>query len=252
MIDQQHYLVLEAIDTAGKKAISRNIWLYYYKGGLFRCGDNCNILGPTAMIWHPDRNQLFNAAKDFRNGRDYALRGWDTGSSGLGVPQPNANLCEGINIKEAGGTYPDPARLGTVAGCLMDVGVNSNNLQIVTMRTTKLSENYCTKTRPLPYMATVPRDVADLEYYEHTRTLYAPMERVDMFVTWNYRRDREGRKDYKGGILWHEAQFASRKIAPCKAQCRSPCSGMSARPICPGTWARSSSSRMQTASGGWT
>ncbi|HEY3418900.1 MAG TPA: hypothetical protein VGM23_18655, partial [Armatimonadota bacterium] len=208
--DQQHYLLLEVRDTAGRKAFSQYIFAYCYKAGLFRCGDNCNILGPTAMVWHPDRNQFFNASKDFRNGAYYRLSGWDTGSAGLGVPQPAADLSDGINIKEANGWYPK-ADHNTVIGRVMDVGVNSYNMIIATMRMNKLSENAGTDTRPSPYMATVPRDVADLEYYERTHTMYAPMERVDMFTTFNYRREREGMKDYRGAILWHEGEIRFKK-----------------------------------------
>jgi hypothetical protein len=210
--DQQHYLTLEVLDTAGRKAISHYVLLYCYKGGLFRCGDNLNILGPTAMCWHPDRNEFFNAAKDFRNGSDFCLRGWDTASATLGVPTPQAQLWDMSNVKEApGGRYPDPYRLGAIMGRLMDVGVNGHNLQIATMRMTRLSEAFDKAKRPTPALATVARDVADLEYFDRTHTLYAPMERVDMYVTWNYRRDREGRKDYRGAILWHEGEIRFKK-----------------------------------------
>jgi len=206
--DQQHCLTLEALDTAGKKAISQNILIYCYKGGLFRCGDNLNILGPTAMCWHPDRNEFFNAAKDFRNGSDYCLRGWDTSSATLGVPTPQAQLWDMVQLKEVeGGRYPDRYRLGAIVGRRMDVGVNSYNLQIATMRMTRLSEAFDNQQRPTPAFATIARDVGDLEYFDRTHTLYAPMERVDMYVTWNHRRDREGRKDYRGAILWHEGEF---------------------------------------------
>ncbi len=208
--DQQHYLVLEVVDTAGKKAVSGHYFLYFYKGGLFRCGDNCNILGGTAMIWHPDRNQFFNAAKDFRNGADFALQGWDTGSTALGVPQPVCNLDDGINLQETKGWYPkaDPEK---VIGRVMDMGVNSYNMIISTMRMTKFQENCATASRPGPYQATVPRDVGDLEYCERTHTLYAPTERADMFITWDYRRSFEGRKDYQGGLLWHEGEIRFKK-----------------------------------------
>jgi len=209
--DQQHYLTLEVTDVAGKRAISHEILVYCYKAGLFRCGDNLNILGPTAMCWHPDRNQFFNAAKDFRNGSDYCLRGWDTASAALGVPTPDVQLWDMINLKEARGWYPEPSRLHAVSGRLMDVGVNSYNLQIATMRMTKLSENCDTRQRPTPAFASIVRDTGDLEYFDRTHTLYAPMERVDMFVTWNYRRDREGRKNYRGGILWHEGEIRFKK-----------------------------------------
>jgi hypothetical protein len=201
------------LDTAGKKAISQPVLVYCYKGELFRCGDNLNILGPTAMCWHPDRNEFFNAAKDFRNGSDYCLRGWDTASATLGVPAPQAQLWDMADLKEAGGWYPDHYRLGTVVGRLMDVGINSYNLQIAAMRMTRLSESFDNTKRPTPALATVARDVADLEYFERTHTVYAPMERVDMYVTWNYRRDREGRKDYQGALLWHEGEIRFKKDA---------------------------------------
>jgi len=209
--DQQHYLTLEVLDTAGKKAISQDVLVYCYKGGLFRCGDNLNILGPTAMCWHPDRNEFFNAAKDFRNGSDYCLRGWDTASATLGVPTPQAQLWDMINLKEAKGWYPEPSRLGSIVGRLMDVGVNSYNIQIATMRMTTLSESFDNEKRPTPAFASIARDLADLEYFDRTHTLYAPMERVDMYTTWNFRRDREGRKDYQGAILWHEGEIRFKK-----------------------------------------
>ncbi len=209
--DQQHYLALEVIDTAGRRALADDIRLYCYKSGLFRCGDNLNILGPTAMCWHPDRNQFFNAAKDFRNGSDYALRGWDTSSPSLGVPTPAAWLWDMITIREAGGEYPHLSREHAISGRLMDVGINNYDIQIATMRMSKLSEPFDDAARPTPSMASVARDVGDIAYYERTHTLYAPMERVDMFVAWNHRRDRESRQNYRGAILWHEGEYRFKK-----------------------------------------
>ncbi|MEI6166931.1 MAG: hypothetical protein WCS52_07030 [bacterium] len=209
--DQQHYLTLEVIDTAGQRAFSSLIKMFCYKSGLYRCGDNLNILGPTAMCWIPDRNEFFPAAKDFRNGDDYSLTGWDTSSLGLGVPQPWAQLNDLITFKEAGGEYPHPSKLNAIPSRLMDVGINNYNLQIATMRMTHLSERFETAQRPTPSAATVPRDVGDLEFYDRTHTIFAPMEREDMFVSWNYRRSKEGRKDYKGGIIWHEGEYRFKK-----------------------------------------
>ena len=203
--DQQHYLVLEVTDSAGKTAISHEIMAYCYKAGLYRCGDNLNILGPTAMVWHPDRNEMFPAAKMFRNGLNYTLRGYDYGGTTLGVPAPEARLWDTVNLQEVQGWSPNLSQ--TVVGRLMDVGVNSYDLQIATMRMTKLSERCDSPTRPTPALASVARDLGDIEYFDRTHTLYAPMERVDMFVAWDYRRDRESQKDYRGGILWHEGEI---------------------------------------------
>ena len=163
------------------------------------------------MYWHPDRNEFFPAAKDFRNGDDYTLRGWDTAEAGLGVPQPWAQLNDLITFKEAGGEYPHPSKLNAIPSRLMDVGINNYNLQIATMRMTQLSERYETEQRPTPSSASVPRDVGDVEFFDRTHTIYAPMEREDMFVSWNYRRSKEGRKDYKGGIIWHEGEYRFKK-----------------------------------------
>ncbi|MBI4025249.1 MAG: hypothetical protein HY360_09740 [Verrucomicrobia bacterium] len=209
--DQQRYLVLEVIDTAGKRAFSGLIRVFCYKSGLFRCGDNLNILGPTAMCWHPDRNEFFNAAKDFRNGGDYSLRGWDTASAGTGVPSPVVSLWDMANLRETEGWYPDVSRLGAVPGRRMDIGINSYDLQIATMRMNKLAERYDNDKRPTPALATVPRDVGDLEFFDRTHTIYAPMERVDMYITWNFRRDQEGRQNYRGAIIWHEGEFRFKK-----------------------------------------
>ncbi len=209
--DQQHYLVLEVIDTAGKRAFSRPIRVFCYKSGLYRCSDNLNILGPTAMCWHPDRNEFFNAAKDFRNGTDYCLHGWDTASADLGVPSPEVSLWDMANIREAKGWYPELSRLGAIPGRLMDIGINNYDIQIATMRMTKLSERFVDEKRPTPSSATVPRDVGDMEFFDRTHTIYAPMERVDMYTTWNFRRDKEGRQNYRGAIIWHEGEFRFKK-----------------------------------------
>jgi len=209
--DQQRYLTLEVVDQAGNRDFSRFIFVYCYKSGLFRCSDNLNILGPTAMYWHPDRNQFFPAAKDFRNGHDFHLRGYDTASSTLGVPTPKSYLLDMIHIKEKNGDktveYPHPSTLNAIRGRLMDVGINNADHQIATLRMTKLSQRYDTAARPTPALATVPRDTGAIEIFEHTHTLYAPMERVDMFIAWDFRRDKESRQHYRGGILWHEGQF---------------------------------------------
>lgn len=210
--DRQHHLVLEVTDTQGRRAVSYDILVFSYKGNLFRCSDNNNILGPTQMCWIPDRNEFFNAAKGFRNGSSYALRGYDTSSTTLGVPTSYIQLSQMIGMKGLpGGRYPDNVQLDAMPAWRMDVGVNSHNMQIATMRSTMLAERYSSDKRPTPAMATVPRDVMENEYFDRTHTLYAPMEKIDMYVTGNHRRVREGRKNYKGAILWHEGEIRFKK-----------------------------------------
>lgn len=212
--DRQRCPTLEVIDTTGNRAFSTYVWIFCYKTQLFRCSDNLNILGGTAMCWHPDRNEFFNAAKDFRNGADFRLHGWDTASLTLGVPAPHSWLGDMIHIKEAGihtGEYPHPWTLNACSGRMMDMGVNGSDLQIATMRMTTLSELCDTKQRPGPAIANIAKDLGDIEFYERTHTLYAPMERVNMFVAWDLRQEKESRRDYRGAILWHEGEYRFKK-----------------------------------------
>ena len=79
--DQQHYLTLEVMDTAGKKAISQNVLVYCYKAGFFRCGDNLNILGPTAMCLAPGPERVLQRRQGLPQWLRLCLRGWDTAQS---------------------------------------------------------------------------------------------------------------------------------------------------------------------------
>ncbi len=200
--DQQHYLTLEVTDTAGKRAISWYILVFSYKQGLFRCGDNLNILGATGLLWHPDRNEMMSAAKQWENGMDFGIRGWDAG--GYLCPMPRASLMEGIYTPD--GYYPQFREDG-LTGKILDMSLSSYNLQIATQTMTKISEPYDTVARPTPALATIPRDLGPLKYYERTHTIYAPMTRTDWYTAWNYRRPREGARDYRGGLIWHEGEI---------------------------------------------
>ncbi|MBI4023413.1 MAG: hypothetical protein HY360_00425 [Verrucomicrobia bacterium] len=200
--DQQHDLTLEVTDTKGKRAFSWVIRVYCYKQGLFRCGDNLNILGATGMCWHPDRNEMMSMAKAFENGIQHTLFGWD--SAGYLCPMPNAQGEEVIVTDQ--GEYPQFQKHGIV-GKILDVGLSSYNLQIATQRMTHLAEPFDSETRPTPALGTIPRDLGPIECYERTHTIYSPATRTDWYTSWNHRRIREGIQDYRGGIIWHEGKI---------------------------------------------
>lgn len=204
--DKQHYLTLEVTDTAGKKALSQYILVFSYKQGLFRCGDNLNILGATGMIWHPDRNEMLAQVRNFNNGEDYALMGWDTGTPLC--PSPNCWAQDYINIKGAGAC---PDRTKAMIGKIMDVTLGSYNFQIASMRMDKLAQRFDNEQRPGPALCSMPKDIGDLECFERTHTIYSASDRTDWYTAWNQRRGREGRKDYKGSIIWHEGEIKIKK-----------------------------------------
>lgn len=206
--DQQHYLTLEVIDEAGKRAFSHYLLIYCYKQGLFRCGDNLNILGATNMIWHPDRNQLFPIGKSFHNGEDYTLEGWDRGQAMCPMP---GGWMENFAYIKGVGPYPHPETHNVMTGALMDVGLSSYNVQIASLKMDYLAERFDTEQRPTPSSAGVVRDLGENEYFSRTHTIYAPEDREDYYVIWNNRRRREGMQDYRGGVIWHEGEIRFRR-----------------------------------------
>ena len=223
--DKQHWVSLEVSDLTGRRAFSRYMLLFVYKQGLYRCGDNLNILGPLGMIWHPDRLEMLPLVKDFRNGEDYSLQGWDRGSPMC--PMPRAEPLIEVRTREYG-VWPDRSKLGAVPQKLMDVGLASHNIQIVTMqmdRLTRLGNRGGFSNAE----GAVPQDVGDLEVFHRTHTMIAPMDRIDWFVTWNYRRYKEGSKDYRGALVWHEGEIRFRKDVTLQGQVPIPL----ARMACP-------------------
>ncbi len=206
--DKQHYLTLVATDLKGGKAVSSFIFVYCYKQGLYRCGDNLNILGPLGMYWHPDRNQDFHLFKDFRNAELMSVQGWDRG--GPDCPVPSGLLCDWVNIKGVG-EFPAPSARDRMLGKRMDVRLGSHNLQIAGMRMDSLVERFDNENRPGPSFASIARKLDDNEYFTRTTRMVAPMDRMDHFVAWNFRRYREGIKDYQGSYLWHEGEITFKK-----------------------------------------
>ncbi len=206
--DQQHYLTLEVIDNDGRRAFSPYLLVYCYKQGLFRCGDNLNILGATGMIWHPDRMEMFPMAKGFHNGEFYTLQGWDRG--GALCPMPQVRYEDFVYLQDLG-PYPHTDTAPGMQGRQLDMGLSSYNLQTATMRMRNLSQRYDTAERPTPALATVAKDVGENEYFERTHTIYAPEDREDYYVIWNNRRLREGMQNYQGGIIWHEGEIRFKK-----------------------------------------
>ncbi len=59
-------------------------------------------------------------------------------------------------------------------------------------------------TRDTPARTSVPRIVDDNGLFTRTHRSYYLQNRANMYATWDYRRAREGARNYKGGMVWHE------------------------------------------------
>ncbi|MEO6908347.1 MAG: hypothetical protein ABI210_10705, partial [Abditibacteriaceae bacterium] len=192
--DNQHYLTLEVIDTNGKRAISAYQFIYCYKSGLYRCGDNLNLLGSAQLVWHPDRNQMPALAKYFENGEKYTVQGIDSGPA-IAV-QPSLFAGESISTTE--GSYPPEDE---IVNKIPDFQLGSSNLQIYATAMAQRSQSFDTDKRPTPAMGPIASRLGPLPYFERHQITYAPASRADYFTIWNHRRPFEGLQNYRGDIM---------------------------------------------------
>jgi len=205
--DKQHYLTLEVLDAEGRRAVSRYLLLYCYKSGLYRCGDNLNTLSSSAMTWHPDRAEMPLAKHHEDIGR-LSIAGFDTSSGVASQPQ----LWRHDFVRLDG--YPQghyPTREQGAVNKILDVRLCSHDLQIYGFAMDHLIEGWDNDRRPGPSLASIPRNVGPLEVFERSHTCYGLRSRVNYFLKWNHRREFEGTKDYRGGIIWHEGEVRFKK-----------------------------------------
>jgi hypothetical protein len=214
--DKQHYLVLEVTDTQGQRAISWYLFIFCYKSGLYRCGDNLNILGSAQLCWHPDRNEMTSLAKFFEDGFKCTVLGID--SAAPIATQPKIFAQEAIQTSE--GTCP--ASREEIVNKILDVPLGSYNLQIYSATMAYRSERFDTEKRPTPSLGPISRRLGPLEVFERKHTSYALASRQDYFVTWNFRRPFEGSKDYRGSIIWHEGEIRFKKDVTLKGAVPAP------------------------------
>ena len=207
--DRQRYLVLVAEDLDGNMAVSTPFWLYEYKQGLFRCGDNLNILGPLGIIWHPDRQEMPPWTKDMGNAEFFSVQGWDRG--GADCPKQISHMYRHfVNLKGVG-QYPVSPKREYMQGVRMNVKMASNNVQVVEMIQDELTETWGNDQRFAPAMGSIPRRVKDNEYFTRVHTLYSPRDRQEWYITWDHRRLRESLKDYDGSLQYMEGAVTFKK-----------------------------------------
>lgn len=204
--DKQHFLTLEVLDAQGRRAVSRYLHLYCYKSGLYRCGDNLNTLSSSSMTWHPDRAEMPLAKHHEDIGR-ISIAGFDT-SSGV-ASQPSLWRYDFIRTAEKPPEYPAYGQ-GAV-NKILDVKLTSHDLQVFSFQMDHLIEGWDNEKRPNPALSSIPRNIGPLELFERSHTCYGLRSRVNYYVKWNHRREFEGTKDYRGGIIWHEGQLRFRK-----------------------------------------
>jgi hypothetical protein len=198
---------LEVTDSNGNTALSHTERIWCYKQGLFRCGDNLNILGALGMYWHPDRNQMLPLIKMFHNAELVSVQGWDRANADC--PLPEAWPMNMVNIKGVG-EYPAYSREFT-SGCRMKVKLVGHDMQYVSMQMDELVENCDNAKRGGPAYSSIARKLKDNEFFTRTDSMYAFRDNSDFFMIWNHCQRRKGLENFKGSFILHEGEFRFKK-----------------------------------------
>jgi len=214
--DKDHYLTLEVTDGAGKVAVSTWVYLWCYKTTLFRCADNLNFLNGVGLVWHP-WNQMMPLVQDYQGMPAETVRGYDTSSPFMKRGVLRASPLDCIMTKELK-QYPLSHEHGKLRKVL-NVQFPGNDVKICDMTMGPLVEPFDTLTRDTPAMANVPAVVSENKLFTRVHRTYYFQNRNNMFVTWNYRRAREGAENYRGGIAWHEGTVTFKRDATLSGQC---------------------------------
>jgi hypothetical protein len=202
--DRDHYLTLTVVDGKGKTAISAECYLWNYKTSLFRCADNLNFLNGVGLCWHPDRNEMMPLAQMYQGTPAESIGGYDSAAAlnARGVLYLNAlDTSHTEELKQ----YPVPG--SGVLRKILDVKLPGNDVKICDMTMGPLVEPFDTPKRDTPAMCDVPRVVEENKLFTRFHRAYYLQNRNNMFVTWNYRRAREGAEGYRGGLVWHEGSI---------------------------------------------
>jgi lysophospholipase L1-like esterase len=108
--------------------------------------------------------------------------------------------------------YPTHGQPGVLRK-LLDVTLPGNDVKLCTMEMGPIVEPYDSLTRDTPARTSPPVVIEENQLFmrEH-RSVYL-QNRNNMFITWDYRRAREGARDYRGGLVWHEGRITFKRDA---------------------------------------
>lgn len=205
--DKQYYVFLEVEDMKGCKLISNFVRVYDYKQGLYRCMDNMNILGPLGICWHPNWPEKISIYKYFRNSELLSVQGWDRASGD--VPRPKMQSMNTLLTEEKGNVYP--ANSETTDGVVINVKLNSGDIQIVESEMDEIVERFANSKRGQTWAPSPPRVLSENEYFSHHQKVYYLRDRQDFHIAWDHRRLRESLKDYDGAMCLVTGEIKFRK-----------------------------------------
>jgi hypothetical protein len=209
--DRDHSLTLEVFDAKGRRAVSDHVYLFCYKTSLLRCGDNLNFLTGVGLCWHPDRNEMMPLAQGYQGMPAESLRGYDSAAALTRQVALRDWAIDSITTGELK-QYPEGWTHGILRKVL-DVVLPGNDVKICAMAMGPLVEPYDSPTRDTPARTSVPAVVEENRLFSRVHQSYYLQDRNNMFITWDYRRAREGARNYRGGMVWHEGRITFKRDA---------------------------------------
>jgi hypothetical protein len=208
--DRQHELVLEAVDSHGQRAIFSAQRLFFYSQGIFRCGDNLNILSSTPTVAHPDRHEFprFPLFEDFDLS---TLIGFDTGVGVMNQPEANTTAFsvrttagdQGVRSLSPG---PDDSGLRVVQTPLR-FPFTSYEINVVEASSAKYVKRLLDNPAHGPFMPISD----DLPYATLDRRVYLLRSRMNYPLKWEMQRPHEAAADYQGDVFIHEGTVRFRQ-----------------------------------------
>jgi hypothetical protein len=209
--DRDHTLTLEVTDTRGRKAISDKRFLFSYKMSLERCGDNLNFLNGIGLCWHPDRNEMFPLGQMYQGAPTESIGGYDTAAALTNQAVLRMWPIDCV-ITEEVKQYPLFQEHGVLRK-ILNIPLPGNDVKICEMEMGPIVEPFDSLTRDTPARTSVPAIVQENALFSRTHRATYLQNRTNMYVTWDYRRAREGAEEYRGGMVWHEGKVTFKRDA---------------------------------------
>ncbi len=96
---------------------------------------------------------------------------------------------------------------------ILDVVLPGNDVKVLDMAMGPVVWPFDSLTRDTPARTSVPSIVEDNQLFTRTHRAIYLQNRTSMFITWDYRRAREGAQKYRGGMVWHEGKITFKRDA---------------------------------------
>lgn len=234
---KQQFLVLEVIDSQGKRAISQALVIKHPFYDISRCTDNLNLLGPSTLLQFPPQHGYITASRSFEDlgGRrgsgpeQMPFAGIDTASAFTFDPQASfAVAVSTLQGEQPAGTNANDDHSSHEIDYVFSSYGLSHIAALSTMRTDTHKRH-----RPdqrVSYAAaaffaqTHPQPLADLHYDSYLLRSRIRPELKNVLPA-------RAARDYRGGVMIHTARLTFKKDVELKGPMPIEAAGVDPGPI---------------------